>query len=117
MTLPVTTRIVHPSSQISIPGGEIVEFRGVVDEAVVIRTIADREIVVFDLPVGLKIVDELPRVSLTVQGSQLTVEGARPQDMTFYIDGSEISRREPTACPSRWIFLPDWRSFRFCLLR
>jgi len=86
----ITTRIVLPSSQIKIPGGLIVEFRGVIDEAVVIRTIADREVVVFDLPENLRISGELPRVSLTVQGSQLTVEGARPQDMTFYIDGSSI---------------------------
>ncbi len=86
----VTTRLVRPSSQIFIPGGDVVEFRGVVDEAVVIRTIADREVVVFDLPDGLKISGELPRVTLTVRGSQLTVEGARPQDMTFYLDGSRI---------------------------
>ncbi len=88
----VTTRLVHPSPQIEIPGGDIVEFRGVIDEAVVIRTIPDREIVVFDLPVGLQIVGELPRVSLTVQGSQLTVEAARPQDMTFYVEGGSITR-------------------------
>jgi len=86
----ITTRIVVPSAQIEIPGGLIVEFRGVIDEAVVIRTIADREVVVFDLPEGLTISGELPSVSLTVQGSQLTVEGSRPQDMTFYIDGSAI---------------------------
>ena len=86
----VTTRLVRPSNQILSPGGEVVEFRGVIDEAVVIRTIADREIVVIDLPDGLRIEGELPRVSLTVQGSQLTVEAARPQDMTFYIEGSEI---------------------------
>ncbi|RKX84628.1 MAG: hypothetical protein DRP70_12910 [Spirochaetes bacterium] len=86
----ITTRIVLPSAQIEIPGGLIVEFRGVIDEAVVIRTIADREVVVFDLPEGLEISGELPAVSLTVQGSQLTVEGSRPQDMTFYIEGSAI---------------------------
>ncbi|MCG8454107.1 MAG: CdaR family protein [Spirochaetales bacterium] len=88
----VSTRLVRPSGQIELPGGEVVEFKGVVDEAVVIRTIADREVVVFDLPEGLSIQSELPRVSLTVQGSQLTVEGARPGDMTFYVDGSSIRR-------------------------
>jgi len=88
----VTTRLMLPSSQIEIPGGQIVEFRGVVDESVVIRTIAEREVVIFDLPEGLRIDEELPTVSLTVQGSQLTVEGSKPQDMTFYIDGSAISR-------------------------
>ncbi len=88
----VTTRIVKPSSQITIPGGEVVEFRGIVDESVVIRTIADREVVVFDLAEDLHIAEDLPRVSLTVQGSQLTVESVRPQDMTFYVDGSQIRR-------------------------
>lgn len=88
----VTTRIMLPSTRIEIPGGQIVEFRGVIDESVVIRTIADREVVIFDLPEGLRINEDLPTVSLTVQGSQLTVEGSRPQDMTFYIDGSAIRR-------------------------
>lgn len=87
----VTTRIIPPSAQIEIPGGQIVEFRGVIDEAVVIRTITDQEVVVFDLPEGLSIEGELPRVSLTVQGSQLSLEGVRPGDMTFYIDGSRIT--------------------------
>lgn len=86
----VTTRIVSPSPQVEIPGGQIVEFRGVVDEVVVIRTIEDRELVIFDLPDGLSIAGELPPVRLTVQGKQLVVEGVRPQDMTFYIDGSQI---------------------------
>jgi len=88
----VTTRIVRPSSQIDIPGGQIVEFRGVIDEAVIIRNIVDREIVVFDLDDDFRIEGDLPRVSLTVQGSQLDVEGVKPQDMTFYVDGSAVRR-------------------------
>ncbi|OQX28635.1 MAG: hypothetical protein B0D92_07875 [Spirochaeta sp. LUC14_002_19_P3] len=86
----VTTRIIKPSPQIEIPGGEIVEFRGIVDEAVIIQNIEDRELVIFDLPDNLRITGELPRVWLTVQGSQLTVEKLRPQDTLFYLDGSNI---------------------------
>ena len=86
----VTTRIVRPSPQIQIPGGLIVEFRGIVEEAVIMRTIADRDIVIFDLPEGLKITGELPKVTLTVQGSQISVEGAKPQEMTFFLDCSGI---------------------------
>jgi len=86
----VTTRIVLPSTQIDIPGGQIVEFRGVVDESVIIRTFENREVVVFDLPENLWIINDLSPVSLTVQGSQLLVENTRPQDMTFYIDASAI---------------------------
>ncbi len=87
----VTTRIVSPSPQIELPGGRIVEFRGVIDEVVIIRTIEDQELIVFDLPDGLRITEELPRVRLTLQGNQLAVEGVRPQDMTFFLDGSRIS--------------------------
>ncbi len=86
----VTTRVVHPSPQIEIPGGQIVEFRGVIKETIVIRTIENRELVVFDLPEGLSINSELPQVSLTVQGSQLIVEEISPQDMTLFIEGSKI---------------------------
>ena len=88
----VTTRIVIPSPQIELPGGSVVEFRGVIEEAVIIRTIDNQELVVFDLADGLKIAGELPRVRLTLQGNQLTVEGVRPQHLTFYLDGSRIRR-------------------------
>lgn len=88
----VTTRIIPPSSQIEIPGGQIVEFRGVIEEAVITRNILDREIVVIDLAERLRIDGDLPRVSLTVQGSQLIIESAGPQGMTFYIDCSGVNR-------------------------
>ncbi len=88
----VTTRVVRPSPQIEIPGGQIVEFRGVIKEVVVIRTIENKELVVFDLPDGLSIDSELPKVSLTVQGNQLLVEEMSPQDMTLFIDGAAIRR-------------------------
>jgi len=88
----VTTRIVRPSPQIDIPGGRIVEFRGVIDEAVVIRSIDDREIIVFDLADDFRIEGNLPLVSLMVQGSQLDVDGTKPQDMIFYVDGSAVRR-------------------------
>ena len=88
----ITTRIVLPSAQIDIPGGQIVEFRGVVDEAMIIRTLENSEVVILDLPERLRTVNTLPPVSLTIQGSQLLVEDIRPQDVTFYIDGSAIQR-------------------------
>jgi len=87
----VTTRIVLPSAQVSIPGGQIVEFRGVVDESVIIRTF-ENEVIILDLPENLQITNSLPKVSLTVQGNQLLVEDTRPQDITFYVDGSDIQR-------------------------
>lgn len=86
----ITTRIVLPSTQISIPGGQIVEFKGVVDESVIIRTFENREVIILDLPENLRITNSLSPVSLTVQGSQLLVENTPPQDMTFYIDASAI---------------------------
>lgn len=86
----VTSRIVRPSSQIHIPGGQIVEFRGVIEETVIISTITDGELVIFDFPEDLDIEGELPHVSLTVQGSQLNIENIRPKDLNFYVDGSSI---------------------------
>jgi len=86
----ITTRILLPSAQIDIPGGQIVEFKGVVDESVIIRTFENREVVILDLPENLRITNDLSSVSLTVQGSQLLVEDTRTQDMSFYIDASAI---------------------------
>jgi len=86
----ITTRILLPSMQINIPGGQIVEFKGVVDESVIIRTFENREVVVLDLSENLRITNNLSSVSLTVQGNQLLVEDTRTQDMSFYIDASAI---------------------------
>ncbi|KGM44145.1 hypothetical protein S1OALGB6SA_230 [Olavius algarvensis spirochete endosymbiont] len=88
----ITTRIVLPSAQIDIPGGQIIEFRGVVDESIIIRTLENHEVIILDLSERLQIVNTLPPISLTIQGSQLLVEDTRPQNVTFYLDGSAIQR-------------------------
>ena len=85
-----STRIVLPSPRIELPGGTAVEFRGVVEESIIIRTITDIILVVFDLPNNLHIAGELPKASLTLQGNQLAIEDLRPQDITLSVDGSEI---------------------------
>ena len=85
-----STRIVIPSSQIEIPGGTAVEFRGIVEESIIIRTMEDMTLVVFDIPGNLKIEGELPRASITLQGNQLAIEDIRPQDVILYIDGSTV---------------------------
>ena len=97
----LVTRIIPPSSQISIPGGQILEFRGVIEEIILTETFEEMEVVMLDLSADFKLANALPKVSMTVQGSQLAVEGTRPGELTFFIDGSDIQAPGAYTLPLR----------------
>jgi len=87
----VSTRLVPPGRNVYIPGGDIVEFRGVVDEAIIVQSLTSLEIVTVDLSSGLYISEALPEMSMTIQGSQLQLEQLRPRDFHFFLDCSNIT--------------------------
>lgn len=87
----VSSRLIPPGDNITFPGGNTVEFRGVIDEAVIIQNLTNLEIVAVDLAPGLFIAENLPEMSITVQGSQLLIEQLRPRDLHFYLDCSNIT--------------------------
>lgn len=86
----VSSRLVPPGDNVTFPGGNTVEFRGVVDEAVIIQNLTNLEIVTVDLAPGFIIAQNLPEMSITVQGSQLLLEQLRPRDLHFHLDCSRI---------------------------
>ena len=86
----VSSRLIPPGSNVSFPGGNTIEFKGVVDEAVVIQNLTNLDIVTVDLDSRFTIAENLPEVSITIQGSQLLLEELRPRDLHFYIDCSRI---------------------------
>ncbi len=87
----VSSRLLPPGDNVSFPGGSTVEFKGVIEEAVIIQNLNDLEIVAVDLDPDLTIAQNLPAVSITIQGSQLLLEQIRNRDLHFYLDCSRAN--------------------------
>lgn len=87
----VRVRLVRPDPLVAIPGGDVVEFRGVVEETVILHTFEDVEIVFLDLPEDSRILSEVGTGSIRVQGKQLDVESVAPEDVRLVADGSIVT--------------------------
>ncbi len=87
----VSSRLLPPGDNVTFPGGSTVEFKGVIEEAVIIQNLNNLEIVAVDLDPGLSIAQNLPAVSITIQGSQLLLEQIRSRDLHFYLDCSRVT--------------------------
>jgi len=88
----VSSRLVHPSPMVEFPGGEVVEFRGVIDEAILVRTLSGINIGLVDLPSDLQPESDQLQGSITLQGSQLELEELNMDDIVFVLDCSEIEQ-------------------------
>jgi len=97
----VSSRLVKPGATVSFPGGEVVEFRGVIREAILVRTLANIPVGMIDLPSYLVPVGEPLQGSITLQGSQLELEELKEGDISFTIDCSNITRPGVYTLPVR----------------
>jgi YbbR domain-containing protein len=86
----VRVRIVRPDPLIAIPGGDVVEFRGVIEESVILHTFEDVGIVYLDLPEDVRLSGAPQTGSIRVQGKQLDIESVAPEDIRLVADGSEV---------------------------
>jgi YbbR domain-containing protein len=103
----VSTRLVKPSPQVLFPGGNVVEFRGVIHEAELVKTLSNIPLALVDLPPGLKLQGELLKGSITLQGAQLTLEALEEGFISFTLDCSSISRPGSYTVPIRVNIPPD----------
>ena len=87
----LTSRLIKPDSSLVIPGGEVVEFHGILVETIVVEKYSDLSLVIIDLPEHLEIVSPIPAASVTVQGSQLILGEIPRERFNFMIDCSQIS--------------------------
>ncbi|MBI9098488.1 MAG: hypothetical protein JEY91_08410 [Spirochaetaceae bacterium] len=86
----VGSRLIHVSEDITFLAGDVVEFSGVITEQIVIRTIADINIVTVDLKDNLLINGILPKATIKVQGTQQRMEKIKLQNLQFTVDCSGI---------------------------
>jgi hypothetical protein len=85
-------RVVVPDVLLVLAGDPFVEFKASIQEAVVSRRFEDVSVVVLDAAVGLKLVEDTPRGSVQVQGSQLAVEAVQPDQVHLVIEGEGVRR-------------------------
>jgi hypothetical protein len=86
----VRVRLDKPDPLIRFPGGSIVEFRGIIEETVVLRTIEPVEVVLLDLEADLSLVSSLPTGLVRVQARQVDLEEVTPSQVQIVVDASEI---------------------------
>ncbi|MFW6223397.1 MAG: YbbR-like domain-containing protein [Spirochaetota bacterium] len=87
----VRVRLQRPDPLVSFLGGDVVEFRGIIEEAVVLHTFEPVETVVLGLDPQLEIEGTLPSGTVRVQGRQLEVEELDPDQVQLIIDASSIT--------------------------
>jgi YbbR domain-containing protein len=86
----VRVRLNRPDSLIRFPGGSIVEFRGIIEETVVLRTIEPVEIVLLDLDPDLRLTSALPTGLVRVQARQVDLDEVTPSQVQIVVDASAV---------------------------
>jgi YbbR domain-containing protein len=94
-------RLVPPDPLVLFPGGDIVEIRGVIEEAVVLQTFEPVELIVTGLSSDLTIDQDLPAGLIRVQARQIDVEGVGSGDMQLTVDASGVTEAGTIRLPVR----------------
>lgn len=94
-------RLVQPDPLIRFPGGDIVEMRGFIEEAVVLQTFSEVGMVVFGLPDGLELRQALPTGTIRVQARQIDLETVSRGDLQLTVDASVVDGPGTVRLPVR----------------
>jgi hypothetical protein len=70
-------------------------FRGILREAVIIKTFEDVDIISIDLSPDLRLAEPLPKGSIRIQGNQRAIEALPPEQLRLVIDCGEIEKPGP----------------------
>ncbi len=85
------SRLVYPSSLVYFPGGDVVEFRGVITESLLVKTIANLDLSLLSLNSSLTVRGILPRGRVTIQGNQAQIEALAREEILLYADCGRIT--------------------------
>jgi YbbR domain-containing protein len=83
-------RIVRPDALIQFPGGNVVEFRGFIEESVILNTFEPVEVVVLGLNPDLELASPLPSGLVRVQATQRALDETTATDVQLTVDASTI---------------------------
>ena len=87
----IMSRLVYPSPLVYFPGGDVVEFRGVISESLLVKTIANLDVSLLDLSRDLIVEGTIPSGSITIQGNQAQIEALAREDILLFADCSGIT--------------------------
>lgn len=76
---------------LDFPGGNVVEFNGIIQQSVILKTFDNIEIITLDLDPGLTVANSSLSGLVKVQGSQLLLEETRPEDIRLVVDCRKIT--------------------------
>ena len=83
-------RIVRPDSLIEFPGGNVVEFRGFIEETVVLNTFEPVEVVLLGLAPELELASPLPNGLVRVQATQRRLEEAAASQVQLTVSAATV---------------------------
>lgn len=106
-------RLVPPDPLVLFPGGDIVEIRGIIEEAVVLQTFEPVELIVTGLSPDLRIDQDIPTGVIRVQARQIDVEGVGPGDLQLAVDASSITEAGTIRLPVRPVVPPGFVVLRY----
>ncbi len=106
-------RLVSPSPLIRFRGGNVVEFRGVIDEAIVMETYNSIEIFMTGLDEELVLGQPLPQGSMRIQARQLDVENLAPGDIQLTVEASTIVEDGTFRLPVQPVVPPGFIVLRY----
>ncbi|MDC7224588.1 MAG: CdaR family protein [Spirochaetales bacterium] len=84
------SRLVYPSSLVYFPGGDVVEFRGVISESLLVKTISNLDVSLLNLSSDLIVEGTLTGGSITIQGNQAQIEDLAREEILLFADCERI---------------------------
>ena len=87
--------IVEENSLLDYSRERAIVFRGILREAVIIKTFEDVDIISIDLSPDLRLAEPLPKGSIRIQGNQRAIEALPPGQLRLVIDCGEIEKPGP----------------------
>jgi hypothetical protein len=97
----VRVQIDHSDSLVRFPGGDVVEFHAIIQEAIILKTFEPVDIVRIDLSPDLVVVDGENTGSIKLQGSQLLIEKVGREQVRLVVDCSLINSPGTYTLPTR----------------
>jgi YbbR domain-containing protein len=96
-----TSRLKYPSSLVFFPGGDVVEFKGVIEEALLVKTIANIDVTLLNFNSDLTMATAIPKGSVTIQGNQAQVEALDQGSILLFADCSGLDKPGEYSIPVR----------------
>jgi YbbR domain-containing protein len=105
--------IVEENPLIDYSRARTVVFRGILREAVIIKTFENVDIISIDLSPDLKLAEPLPKGSIRIQGNQRVIEALPLEQLRLVIDCGEIEKPGPETLYPKPDIPPDFVVLKF----